>query len=129
MPHNELSVGYQASADTTFLNDAACRNSDTRIFVDETDSNIRRAQAICDTCTVSKQCLEYGLSLPATTIGVYAGLTTRQLNKMRRAQAQHFIRHGTYQGYMKERRLNLPTCDSCRKANTQYHLERKAQRK
>ena len=128
MAHNELSTGYQSTADTSFILEAACRNHDTRIFIDETDTNIRQARKICDTCPVTQDCLEYGLSLPTSTMGVYAGLTSRQLNKMRVAQQTVFVRHGTYAGYCKERRHNLPICDPCRQANTQYHVEKKRRR-
>ena len=114
----------QAKPDTSFIADAACRNIDTRIFIDETIPNITRAQAICNTCPVTQACLDYAISLPNTTIGIYAGHTTRQLNKLRKTGTTEII-HGTVQGYNAERRANLPTCPACRHANTQNTLKRR----
>jgi hypothetical protein len=41
---------------------------------------IAQARAICKTCPVKKECLEYALEFPpADMLGVWAGLTSRQL--------------------------------------------------
>ncbi len=117
-----------AETTTGFMENANCRNHDTNLFIDETASNIRKAQAICAECPVANQCLTYALQLPSNTIGIYAGKTTRQLNKLRNEQDRQHIRHGTFQGYDKERRLGISTCALCRAANTRYHLERKRQK-
>jgi hypothetical protein len=112
---------------TAFMTDAACRNHDTNLFVDETQTNIKEAQAICAQCPVATQCLEYAIQLPSNTIGIYAGHTTRQLNKLR--TKTDMIRHGTTAGYNKELQLGQPTCTLCKAANSRYHLERKQQGK
>jgi hypothetical protein len=116
------------AVNTDFMTDAACRNHDTNLFVDETQANIKEAQTICAQCPVATQCLEYAIQLPTNTIGIYAGLTTRQLNKLRLQQDRQHIRHGTTAGYNKELQLGQPTCQLCRAANSRYHLERKQQR-
>ena len=114
---------------TGFMEHANCRNHDTNLFIDETAVNLRKAQAICGECPVADHCLTYALQLPSNTIGIYAGKTTRQLNKLRTEQDRQHIRHGTTAGYNKERDSGLPTCALCRAANTRYHLERKRQGK
>lgn len=41
---------------------------------------IAQARAICKSCPVKKECLEYALEFPAADMhGVWAGLTSRQL--------------------------------------------------
>jgi hypothetical protein len=116
------------ATNTDFMTDANCRHTKTDIFIDETQANLAKAQKICATCPVNKECLEYAIQLPTNTIGIYAGHTTRQLNKLRTNQHRPLIRHGSPSGYNKERDLGLPTCQLCRAANTRYHLERKQQR-
>jgi WhiB family redox-sensing transcriptional regulator len=111
---------------TGFMEHANCRNHDTNLFIDETAVNLRKAQAICGECPVADHCLTYALQLPSNTIGIYAGKTTRQLNKLR--TKTDMIRHGTTAGYNKELQLGQPTCALCRAANSRYHLERKQQR-
>jgi len=116
------------ATNTDFMTDAACRHTKTDIFIDETIVNLRQAKTICAQCPVATQCLEYAIQLPTNTIGIYAGLTTRQLNKLRLQQDRQHIRHGTTAGYNKELQLGQPTCQLCRAANSRYHLERKQQR-
>jgi hypothetical protein len=116
------------AVNTDFMTDAACRNHDTNLFVDETQANIKQAQTICAQCPVATQCLEYAIQLPTNTIGIYAGHTTRQLNKLRQQQDRQLIKHGTTAGYTKELQLGQPTCTLCRAANSRYHLERKQQK-
>lgn len=127
MPASETIMGFK-TGDTRFMTSAACRKHDTDIFIEETQTNIKQAKQICAECPVRAECLTYALQLPTNTIGIYAGKTTAQLNTLRNQQDRLYIRHGTIQGYNKERRNNLPTCDLCRTANTNYHLARKRQR-
>jgi hypothetical protein len=116
------------ATNTDFMTDANCRHTKTDIFIDETQANLAKAQKICATCPVNKECLEYAIQLPTNTIGIYAGHTTRQLNKLRLQQDRQHIRHGTTAGYNKELQLGQPTCQLCRAANTRYHIERKKQK-
>ena len=125
MPTSSSITGFGA-ANTDFMDHAACRRTDTNLFIDETQANITLARTICAECPVTEACLTYALQLPTNTIGIYAGHTTRQLNKLR--TGTDIIRHGTWQGYAKERRQGKPTCPLCRAANTRYHNERKKQR-
>jgi hypothetical protein len=114
------------ATNTDFMTHANCRHTKTDIFIDETQANLRQAQTICAQCPVATQCLEYAIQLPSNTIGIYAGRTTRQLNKLR--TKTDMIRHGTTAGYNKELQLGQPTCALCRAANSRYHLERKQQK-
>lgn len=38
------------------------------------------------------------------------------------------IEHGTYAGYHQERKLDLPTCDDCRRARNAYMVEYRKRR-
>jgi hypothetical protein len=61
---------------------AACKGSTHKMFPREHKdiTYIQEARAICNTCTVKPQCLDYALSFPPGDMhGVWAGLTPRQL--------------------------------------------------
>ena len=61
---------------------AACKKKTELMFPKEHKdiTYIAQARAICKSCTVQKECLEYALEFPAADMhGVWAGLTSRQL--------------------------------------------------
>jgi hypothetical protein len=61
---------------------AACKNSTHLMFPKQHKdiTYIQPAREICNTCTVTKQCLDNALTYPAGDMhGVWAGLTPRQL--------------------------------------------------
>lgn len=48
-------------------------------------SYIPKARALCASCPVSKQCLEYALEFPVADMhGIWAGMTSRQLQTEQR---------------------------------------------
>lgn len=66
----------------SWFGQAACRGKTRLMFPKEHKdiTYIAQARAICKSCTVQKQCLEYALEFPAADMhGVWAGLTSRQL--------------------------------------------------
>jgi WhiB family redox-sensing transcriptional regulator len=61
---------------------AACKGKTELMFPKKHKdiTYIAQARAICKTCPVREQCLEYALEFPAADMhGVWAGLTSRQL--------------------------------------------------
>jgi WhiB family redox-sensing transcriptional regulator len=61
--------------------DAACRDSDTAVFFPASDRDAVEAKAICATCPVREECLEYALATrPAD--GVFGGLTSTERHRL-----------------------------------------------
>jgi len=64
---------------------AACRGAGTTAFVLGRGANaavMARAPAICATCPVTVQCLDYALADPDTT-GIWSGTTAQERRAMR----------------------------------------------
>jgi WhiB family redox-sensing transcriptional regulator len=62
---------------------AACRGA-TAVMFPPWGGSAKRARRICAECPVRSECLEYAVSLPASPpCGVWAGLTERQLRRVR----------------------------------------------
>ena len=69
-------------------NDAACRDTDPSLFfpVGQTGpaiEHIAKAKAVCETCDVKVECLEYAL-MTNQDAGVWGGLTEDDRRKIRR---------------------------------------------
>lgn len=60
--------------DLTWKLAGACRFSDTDVFYPSSDSDAGPAKAVCETCHVIEQCLEYALSVREPE-GVWGGHT------------------------------------------------------
>ncbi len=77
--------------DTAWRDEAACRGLDTDVFFPLTDEEAEEAKAICASCSVREECLEFAL-LTRQDDGVWGGLTEaerRRLRRRRREQARH----------------------------------------
>lgn len=61
--------------------EAACRGMDTARWFPEGKGNIADAIAICSTCPVKAECLQYGLYYEPT--GILGGATERERQVMR----------------------------------------------
>lgn len=66
---------------------AACRNEDPELFFSEnatpeSQAQRRHALRICETCSVTEPCLNYGLIYER--FGIWGGTTAEQRNHMRR---------------------------------------------
>ena len=71
-----------------WMNDAACKGLDPGMFILRKGEPAWPAKAVCATCPVTDECLEYGLRIKAE--GVYGGTT----GKDRRAMiAESMSRH------------------------------------
>jgi WhiB family redox-sensing transcriptional regulator len=66
---------------TPWFDDAACRGVDTDVFFPVSDAHADEAKAICATCPVREQCLEFALETrPAE--GVWGGLTPIERHRL-----------------------------------------------
>ena len=67
--------------DTEFFADAACQGADTAVFFPVSDTFAEEAKAICATCPVAEQCLEYAISTHQSD-GVWGGLTALERHRL-----------------------------------------------
>ncbi len=65
---------------------SACRNKDPDVFFPESAAQAREAIAICNTCPVMVECLEYSLEA-RERFGVWGGLTDKQRRQLLRRPA------------------------------------------
>lgn len=62
---------------------AACRNSDVEIFFPSSDEAAGAAKAVCATCPVREECLEWALATRQQE-GVWGGATEAERRRLRR---------------------------------------------
>lgn len=62
---------------------AACFDTDTTVFFDQ--RNVEQARAICRTCNVQKECLQYASQMRAHW-GIWAGYSARERSNYRQAR-------------------------------------------
>lgn len=72
--------------------DAACRDEDTNIFFPINEDGAGPAKAICATCPVRMECLEWALATRQHD-GVWGGLTDVERRRLRRRR-QAAVRAG-----------------------------------
>jgi WhiB family redox-sensing transcriptional regulator len=120
-----------------WMQHAACRGMDAALFMPERGDidTLNQAKAVCQTCHVRLECLEYGLE---EKYGVWGGMAESARRKLRARRYQqtgikHFrtrkpIEHGTVAGYHQHKRRREEPCESCRRANSINAMERKARR-
>lgn len=73
--------------DTSFMNRGACLGADPDLFFPERGQSTEPARAICATCVVVEECLEFALQhreLP----GIYGGTSARERRLIRRERRQ-----------------------------------------
>jgi WhiB family redox-sensing transcriptional regulator len=73
--------------DVEWRDEAACRDEDTDIFFPLTDEDAGPALAICATCPVREECLEFAL-ITRQDDGVWGGLTETQRRRLRRRRRE-----------------------------------------
>jgi WhiB family transcriptional regulator, redox-sensing transcriptional regulator len=61
---------------------AACRGKGIRYFFPETPDDLAQGRAICETCPVRANCLDYAGQSPSPQ-GVWGGLTERERRAIR----------------------------------------------
>jgi len=71
---------------TSWRRQAACRDMDTDIFFPLTDEEAGPAKAVCATCPVRAECLQFALASRQHD-GVWGGLTETERRRLRRRKA------------------------------------------
>lgn len=56
------------------FNDIACKDVDTNLFFSELKSKVKKAKAICNSCSVKSECLEFALK-DKIEFGIFGGVT------------------------------------------------------
>lgn len=103
--------------------DAACAGSSPALFFSPKGNThlVRKAKAICDTCPVKDDCLEFGLTEP---IGIWGGLTPKERRVVKRQRGMgrklQPIKHGTEGGHIAHRRRGEEPCPLCVTAHREY---------
>jgi WhiB family redox-sensing transcriptional regulator len=70
-------------------NQAVCKGLDPAIFFPAVGGSSKEIKAICDSCPVKQECLEYALSISGDEdrCGIFAGTSARERSKMRALRA------------------------------------------
>jgi WhiB family transcriptional regulator, redox-sensing transcriptional regulator len=112
---------------------AACRRHPQELWYPKQWKNGDReiyaaARAICATCPVAEECLEYCLALPSHigNIGMWAG-TTPEERKVIRRQREHAAGrqsnrpgHGTPKAWVRHLLADQAPCKTCREAHEEF---------
>lgn len=56
------------------FNDIACKDVDTNLFFSELKSKVEKAKAICNSCVVKSECLEFAIR-DEIEFGIFGGAT------------------------------------------------------
>jgi len=67
--------------------DAACAGADPALFFPTQGDNCGEAKAICATCPVTAECLEYAMAMGSAVEGVWGGTSARERRQIRRKRA------------------------------------------
>lgn len=67
--------------------DAACRDLDPNLFFPSTDEQAVPAKAVCESCPVREECLEYAI-VTRQDDGVWGGLDETERKRLRRRRQQ-----------------------------------------
>ena len=71
----------ETAPETDFFEDAACQGADTSVFFPVSDTYADEAKAICATCPVAEQCLEYAVATHQSD-GVWGGMTALERHSL-----------------------------------------------
>jgi len=72
---------------TSWRQEAACHHVDTGVFFPLSDDEAGPARAVCATCPVRKECLEFALATRQGD-GVWGGLTESERRRLRRRRQE-----------------------------------------
>ena len=73
--------GNTSSPPEEFFSDAACKGADTSVFFPHSENGGSEAKAVCATCPVAEQCLEYAIQTHQPD-GVWGGLTAVERHRL-----------------------------------------------
>jgi WhiB family redox-sensing transcriptional regulator len=131
-----VEAGYEGpteepSAWQTF---AACTGVDPALFFPERGAATREAKAVCATCPVREECLEYALE-HGEKFGIWGGKSERERRQIRRERGiskprgRHLKPCGTPAAYQRHLNRGEPTCAACRAAIVEKQRQQRAQRR
>lgn len=122
--------------DDDWRTQAACRGLDPELFFPPRGNRTAtEAKAVCRTCPVRTQCLDFANSYPEPERhGVWGGVTERQRRRMRGSQSARpgrpriakIAEHGTAQRARICDDLDGGMCEPCRAALNQYKRSHRA---
>lgn len=100
---------------------AACAGMPTRLWFPEPGDSTKEALAICSTCAVRAECLQYALD-NGERFGLYGGTTAKERKTLRRGRVQRHrqVTHGTPSGYAWHLNRHEAPCWYCADANSRY---------
>src|SRR5690606_3263456 len=85
-------MSAEVVADISWMDDGACVGADLDLFFPQRGDNdaVAAAKAVCATCPVTSECLEYALS-ERVTHGIWGGTSERERRRIRsiRWRARH----------------------------------------
>lgn len=64
-----------------WINEVACKPEQMELFFSELKSKVAKAKAICDTCPVKLECLEFALN-DKIEFGIFGGVTPDERKAM-----------------------------------------------
>lgn len=67
-----------------WMKHASCRGMETDVFFPESGEPTAAVIAVCAGCPVRSECLDYSMTLPYDTHGVWGGLSQRGRRKWRK---------------------------------------------
>lgn len=97
---DELLSRWTPTVDDAFIKDGACRGLDANLFMPTVGQTCRDVLEICNgrpatyndpgtpPCPVKEQCLEYALSIPRQTVGIWGGTSERERRRIRQERAK-----------------------------------------
>lgn len=103
--------------------DAACKGMTEVMFPVRGDNDgVKRAKAVCASCPVIEQCLDF-VSRNPEKYGVWAGIAGKEITEERRRREiiPNKSKHGTRSKYIAGCR-----CEHCIEANASYMRKRRA---
>ncbi len=109
----------------TFKSDkAACLGLDPNLFFPDRGENIATAKAVCMSCQVRAECLEFAL-VECIKVGLWGGASERERRRLRRERGISETRPrppcGTTEGYNAHKRYREDRCQPCKDAYARWH--------
>lgn len=73
--------------DYAWMDRGKCSGVPDKVMFPTTKANIARAKRICSMCEVREECLNFAMTPPLETWGIWGGLTERQRRRLRSSPA------------------------------------------
>jgi hypothetical protein len=101
---------------------AVCAQVDPALWFPEKGGNNGPAKAICYSCPVRVDCLEYALRQEIAVDGIWGGTSVVDRRRIRRERGIDDVKPcGTRAAYTRHRQRGETPCPDCTAANSAYH--------